>query len=119
MIVGGSQYLEGSRKHYCKLSREAHNSYQVLSGTTGNPDAEKFSFFEKDASHILQPHSDALVITVSVSGVNIHRTLVDDGSSVNFLYLRTLEQMDIDARHVRPFPKSLQGFTGDYVNFSS
>ncbi|KAL2481572.1 Ribonuclease H [Abeliophyllum distichum] len=25
-------------------------------------------------------------------------------------------EMDIDARHVRPFPKPLQGFTGDYVN---
>ncbi|KAL2485649.1 Uncharacterized protein Adt_30405 [Abeliophyllum distichum] len=53
MIVGGSQYLEGSRRHRRKLSREAHNSYQVLSGTIANPDAEKFSFSEEDASHVL------------------------------------------------------------------
>ncbi|KAL2541179.1 Ribonuclease H [Abeliophyllum distichum] len=85
-------------------------------GTIANLDAEKFSFSEEDASHVLQPHSDALVITMPVSGVNIHRTLVDDGSSVNVLYLRTFKQMDIDVRHVRPFSKPLQGFTGDYVN---
>ncbi|KAL2516786.1 Ribonuclease H [Abeliophyllum distichum] len=116
MIVGESQYLEGSRRQSRKLSREAYNSYQVLTSTIANLDAEKLSFSEKDASHVLQPHSDVLVITIPVSGVNIHRTLVDDGSSVNILYLRTFKQMDIDARHVRPFPKPLQGFTGDYVN---
>ncbi|KAL2454991.1 Uncharacterized protein Adt_47507 [Abeliophyllum distichum] len=116
MIVGRSRYLEGSRRHRRKLSREAHNSYQVLSGTIANPNTEKFSFSEEDASHVLQPHSDALVITMPVSGVNIHRTLVDDGSSVNVLYLKTFNQMDIDARHIRPFPKPLQGFTGDYVS---
>ncbi|KAL2542364.1 Ribonuclease H [Abeliophyllum distichum] len=116
MIVGGSQYLEGSQKQHRKLSREAHTSYQLLSSATGNPDVDKFSFSEEDASHVLQPHSDILVITMPVSGVNIYRTLVEDGSSMNVLYLRTFEQMDIDARHVRPFMKPLQGFTEDYVN---
>ncbi|KAL2470890.1 Ribonuclease H [Abeliophyllum distichum] len=105
MIVGGSQYLEGSRRQRRKLSREAHNSYQVLTGNIANLDLEKFSFSKEDASHVLQPHSDVPVITMPVSEVNIHRTLVDDGSSVNVLYLRTFKQMDIDARHVRPFPK--------------
>ncbi|KAL2498614.1 Ribonuclease H [Abeliophyllum distichum] len=112
MIVGGSQYLEGSRRQRRKLSREAHNSYQVLTGTIANLDTEKFSFFEEDTSHVLQPHSDALVITMPVSGVNIHQTLVDNGSSVNVLYLLTFKQMDIDARHVRPFPKPLRGSQG-------
>ncbi|KAL2497780.1 Retrotrans gag domain-containing protein [Abeliophyllum distichum] len=116
MTVGGSQYLEGSRRQRRKLSREAHNSYQVLSGTIANSNTEKFSYSEEDTSHVLQPHSDALVITMPVSGVNIHRILIDDGSSVNVLYLRTFKQMDIDARHVRLFPKPLQGFTWDYVN---
>ncbi|KAL2479481.1 Uncharacterized protein Adt_32447 [Abeliophyllum distichum] len=106
----------GSRRQHRNLSREAHTSYQVLSGAINNPDAEKFSFFEEDASHVLQPHSDALVITMPVSGIDIHRTLVDDGSSVNVLYLRTFEQMEIDARHVKPFPNPLQGFIGEYVN---
>ncbi|KAL2479800.1 Uncharacterized protein Adt_32766 [Abeliophyllum distichum] len=99
-----------------KLSREAHTSYQVLSGTIYNPDVEKFYFSGEDVSHVLQLYSDVLVITMLVSGIDIHRTLVHDGSSVNVLYLRTFEQMEIDARHVKPFPKPLQGFTGDYVN---
>ncbi|KAL2492255.1 Uncharacterized protein Adt_27883 [Abeliophyllum distichum] len=88
----------------------------VLSSAIAKPDEENFSFSEEDASHILQPHSDALVITMPVSEINIHRTLVDDGSSVNVLYLRTFRQMEINVRHVRPFTKPLQEFTGDYVN---
>ncbi|KAL2480542.1 Ribonuclease H [Abeliophyllum distichum] len=106
----------GVKRQRCKLSREAHNSYQVLSGTTANLDAEKFSFSKEDASHVLQPHSDTLVIIMPVSEVNIHRTLLDDGSYVNVQYLRTFKQMDIDARHVSPFSKPLQEFTEDYVN---
>ncbi|KAL2504167.1 RNase H domain-containing protein [Abeliophyllum distichum] len=77
---------------------------------------EKFSFSEEDAFDVLQPHSDALVITMPVSGINIHRILVDDRSSVNVLSLRTFRQMEIDVRHIRPFSKPLQRFTEDYVN---
>ncbi|KAL2487322.1 reverse transcriptase [Abeliophyllum distichum] len=116
MIVGGSQHLEGSRRQRRKLSREAHTSYQVLSGAIYNPDAEKFSFSKEDASHVLQPHSNALVITTPVSGIDIYQTLVDDGSSMNVLYLRTFEKMEIVVQHVRTFSKPLQGFTGDSVN---
>ncbi|KAL2524641.1 Retrotrans gag domain-containing protein [Abeliophyllum distichum] len=108
---------ERSRRQRRKLSREAHNSYQVLDGYYGLTSTRRSSLFsEEDASHVLQPHSDALVITMPVSDINIHRTIVDDGSSVNILYLRTFEQMGINARHVRSFPKPLQGFTGDCVN---
>ncbi|KAL2461246.1 Ribonuclease H [Abeliophyllum distichum] len=115
-IVRGSQHLEGSRRQRRKLTREAHTSYQVLSNHIAKSSEEKFSFSEKDASHILQPHSHALVITMLVSGIDIHRTLVDDGSSVNVLYLRTFRQMEIDVRQVRPFAKPLQGFIGDYMD---
>ncbi|KAL2524608.1 Ribonuclease H [Abeliophyllum distichum] len=114
--MGESQHLEGLRRQRRKLTREAHTSYQVLSNAIAKSDEEKFSFSEEDASNELQPHSDVLIITMPVSEINIHRTLVDDGSSVNVLYLRTFRQMEIEVRHVRPFAKPLQGFTGDYVN---
>ncbi|KAL2492193.1 Ribonuclease H [Abeliophyllum distichum] len=103
--VGGSQHLEERRRQRRKLTREAHTSYQVLSSAIAKPDMEKFSFSKEDASHVLQPHSNALVITMPVSRINIHRTVVDDRSSINVLYLRTFNQMEIDVRHVKPFPK--------------
>ncbi|KAL2531725.1 Ribonuclease H [Abeliophyllum distichum] len=116
LSVGGSQHLEGSKRQRHKLTREAHTSYLVLSSAIAKSDEEKFSFSKEDASHVLQPHSDALVITMPVSRINIHQTLVDDGSSVNVLYLRTFRQIEIDVRHVRPFTKPLKEFTEDYVN---
>ncbi|KAL2542603.1 Uncharacterized protein Adt_03581 [Abeliophyllum distichum] len=53
---------------------------------------------------------------MSVSRINIHRKLVDDGSSVNVLHLRTFKKMKIDEWHVRPFLKSLQEGTRDFVD---
>ncbi|KAL2503436.1 Ribonuclease H [Abeliophyllum distichum] len=108
MIVGGSQHLEVSRRQCRKLTKEANTSYQVLSNAIAKSGEEKFSFSKEDAFHVLQPYSDALVITMPFFGINIHRTLVDDGSSVNVLYLRTFKQVEIDARHVRPFVKHFQ-----------
>jgi hypothetical protein len=68
-----------------------------------------------DAQGVLQDQSDALVVTMNVTGVQIHRTLVDNGSSVNVLYYQTLRQMAIEDKYLQPYPRKLQGFSGDTV----
>ena len=34
-----------------------------------------------------QPHDDALVVTLRIKGYNVKRVLVDQGSSVEIMYL--------------------------------
>ena len=43
-------------------------------------------FSEDDARCLHHPHDDALVVSVWVGDYNMHRMLVDKGSSANILY---------------------------------
>ena len=43
-------------------------------------------FSEENARHFHHPHNDALVVNIRVGDYNMHRVLVDNGSSVDILY---------------------------------
>ena len=43
-------------------------------------------FLEEDARRLHHPHNDALVVSVRVGDYNVHRMLVDNGSSTDILY---------------------------------
>ena len=44
-------------------------------------------FSERDGRGIRQPHEDPLVIMLKVEEFNIHRVLIDNGTSANIIYL--------------------------------
>ena len=58
-----------------------------------------------------RPHNDPLIITTTIRNMNVHRTLVDNGGSVDILYLGAYEQMGLGLHKLTPTP--LYGFTGD------
>ncbi|KAL2465637.1 Uncharacterized protein Adt_41488 [Abeliophyllum distichum] len=60
------------------------------------------------------PHCDALVVRAVVARNGLGRMLVDNGSSVNVIFLSTYEQMNIDVL-LEPSTEPLYGFTGDCV----
>ena len=43
-------------------------------------------FLEEDARRLHHPYNDALVVSVRVGDYNVHRMLVDNGSSADILY---------------------------------
>ncbi|XP_019154315.1 PREDICTED: uncharacterized protein LOC109150792 [Ipomoea nil] len=54
-----------------------------------------------------QPNSgdhgmEALVVTIDVMGTDVHRVMVDTGSSVNVLYLDVFEKLKLDKRELIP-----------------
>ncbi|XP_075665528.1 uncharacterized protein LOC142635214 [Castanea sativa] len=72
-------------------------------------------FNEKDARGARQPHNDPLVITLTIEGFNTKRILVDNGSSVDIMYLPAFQQLKLDPRRLCPFDSPLISFSGDRV----
>jgi hypothetical protein len=64
---------------------------------------------------IFYPHDDALVVTMMIGNYNIHRILVDNGSSADILFLPAFEKMKIEQKRVTPAHTPLVGFTGEKV----
>ena len=73
---------------------------------------EDITFSEKDARHIRHPHYDALVIKAMVANNNVHRILVDNGSSVDILYFQAFEKMGLKVSNLKPSPNLVYDFTG-------
>ena len=50
-------------------------------------ETEDITFTDTDGRRVHHPHNDPLFITTSIGNMNVHQTLVDNGSSVDILYL--------------------------------
>ena len=72
-------------------------------------------FLEEDATRLHHPHDDALVVSIRVGDYNVHRTLVDNGSSANILYYPAFQQMGINIARLIPTNAPLVGFGGTRV----
>ena len=72
-------------------------------------------FSEDDARRLHHPHDDALVVTIRVGDYNVHRMLVDNGSSADILYYPAFQQMGINRARLTPTNAPLVGFGGTRV----
>ena len=72
-------------------------------------------FSERDGHGIRQSHDDPLVIMLRVEEFNTHRVLIDNGSSIDIIYLPAFQQMKLDKIRIRPFTSPLVSFTGDKI----
>ena len=71
------------------------------------------TFTDADGRWVHHPHNDPLVITTTIGNMNVHRILVDNGSSVDILYLGAYEQMGLGLHQLTSTPMLLYGFFGD------
>ena len=62
-----------------------------------------------------QPHDDPLVIMLTIEGFNTRRILVNNGSSVEIIYLSTFQQLKLDLGRLCLFDSLLVNFSGDRV----
>ncbi|XP_019197072.1 PREDICTED: uncharacterized protein LOC109190923 [Ipomoea nil] len=54
---------------------------------------------------------EALVVTIDIMGTDVHRVMVNTGSSVNVLYLDVFEKLKLDKQELIPVGIPLSGFT--------
>ena len=72
-------------------------------------------FRESDTNLVHHPHCDALVITAMMANNNVHRILVDNGSSVDILYYQAFQKIGLKASDLKPSPNPVHSFTGDSI----
>ncbi|KOM37625.1 hypothetical protein LR48_Vigan03g100700 [Vigna angularis] len=59
---------------------------------------------------------DPMVITAEIARYGVSKVLVDQGSSVNILYWKTFQQMDISEDLIVPYNGQIVGFAGERVD---
>ena len=113
MIVGGTAAAGSSKKARKTYLKMVHN-IQLTGFVPKMPGIDKsvIKFLEDDARRLHHPHDDALVVSLQIGDYNIHRVLVDNGSSTDILYYPAFQQMRIDKEWLTPTNAPLVGFGG-------
>ena len=97
MIIGGTTTTGSSRKArktYLRMVQNVQITGSVLK--ISRRESPVIGFSEEDVRRLHHPHDDALVVSVRVGDYNVHRMLVDNGSSTDILYYPAFQQMGIN-----------------------
>ena len=116
MIVGGTAVTGSSkkaRKTYLKMVQNVQLTSTV--SRIAQRESPIIEFSEEDARCLHHPHDDALVVSIQIEDYNMHRVLVDNGSSADILYYPAFQQMGISRERLVPTNAPLVGFGGTRV----
>ena len=61
------------------------------------PMDDPISFPPVNPNRVIVPHYNALVLTLCINGFDVHRVLVDPGSTADLLQLSTFNQMKLSS----------------------
>ncbi|XP_075650162.1 uncharacterized protein LOC142620721 [Castanea sativa] len=87
MIVGSTMTARSSKKARKTYLRTVQNIQMTSSAPKmSRIDNPPIGFSKEDARRLHHPHNNALVVTIQAGDYNIHRVLVDNGSSADILY---------------------------------
>ncbi|XP_016206752.1 uncharacterized protein LOC107647148 [Arachis ipaensis] len=98
----GGKISKSSRKRHFK------EVYHVGEGDR-SPDLPTIAFTKEDAASIIPGHDDPMVVTIILANANLHRTLVDQGSSTDILFKSTFKKLGLQEKELRAYPNSLFG----------
>ena len=83
--------------------RPKRNSHPVL------------SFSEEDKVGTIQPHDDALLITLRIGGYDVKRVMVDRGSAAEIMYPDLFKGLKLKLKDLLPYSSPLVSFDGKLV----
>ena len=121
--IAGGPYPGGrsqrSMKDYAREVRQGPSQgvFQVSRQSPQPPrkTTSQLTFTDADAEGVRFPHHDHLVVSALIRNHFVHRCLIDDGSSVDILYLDVFEKLRINPQSLRAAASPLHGFTGDSI----
>ena len=72
-------------------------------------------FSNKDKIRTIQPHDDALVITLRIWGYDVRRVMVDQGSMTEIMYPDLYKGLGLRAEDLTPYSSPLVSFEGKVI----
>ena len=73
------------------------------------------SFSDEDKIGTIQPHDDALVITLRIWGYDVKRVIMDQGSAAEIMYLDLYKGLNLKAEDLMPYSSPLVSFKGKII----
>ena len=72
-------------------------------------------FSDENKIGTIQPHDDALVITLRIGGYDVKRVMVDQGSAVEIMYPNLYKGLSLRAGDLTPYSSPLVSFEGKVI----
>ena len=72
-------------------------------------------FSDEDKIRTIQPHDDALVITLQIGGYDVKRIMVDQGSAAEIMYPDLYKGLSLRAEDLTPYSSPLVSFEGKVI----
>ena len=72
-------------------------------------------FSNEDKISTIQPHDDALVITLRIGGYDVKRVMVDQGSVAEIMYPNLYKGLNLKAENLTPYSSPLVSFEGNII----
>ena len=69
-------------------------------------------FSDEDKAGTIQPHDDALVVTLIIGGYDVRRVLVDHGSAVEIMYPDLYKGLNLKSEDLTAYAFPLISFEG-------
>ncbi|XP_030924894.1 uncharacterized protein LOC115951910 [Quercus lobata] len=70
---------------------------------------------DEDKIETIQPHDDALVVTLRIGGYDVKRVLVDQGNAVEVMYPDLYKGLNLKPEDLMPYDSPLVSFEGNTV----
>ena len=72
-------------------------------------------FSDEDMAGTIQPHEDALVVTLRIGGYDVRRVMVDQGSTVDVMYPNLYKGLGLKPENLATYNSPLVSFEGRLV----
>ena len=72
-------------------------------------------FLDEDKIGTIQPHDDALVITLRIWGYDVKRVMVDQGSAAEIMYPDLYKGLNLQAKDLMSYSSPLVSFEGKII----
>ena len=73
------------------------------------------SFSDEDKVGTIQPHDDALVVTLKIGGYDVNSVMVDQGSGAEIMYPDLFKGMNLKLEDLTAYDSPLVSFDGNVI----